>query len=1026
MPKTLEELQIKFTADAGKLDSQMKGIKHTVVGIEDPVNKAESAFSKLAKIGSAIGIAAIGAKLIDIGKESLDMANDVRESESLFEVSMGEMASDAREWSKDLASSLGLNEFAVRKNVGVLNTMFKSMGLGKKPALDMSKQMVQLSEDMASFYNLPVEEAFTKLQAGITGEAEGLKRLGILVDETTVKQYALRTGMIKQGQEMTNQQKVAARYAVILEQTSDAQGDLARTMESPTNQLRRLSNEFDQAKIALGQALQPALLAIIPVLTNVAIGAKNIIEALSQPGKDSLPGIALSIDEARERVKASLDTTTIDLAKKLDTMDKTISAAVKDFSMAEKVVKEVSITLAAQEPTTTGLERMTAIIEELNLPASIEKKINVALKDGEVNEKEAGSIEKAVVTEANKLIKNIKAEAIKQKKAIDVQLKKGEITEETSGELKAGIDEWAEKQIANITAKVTLLKAEIGQVDWKSKTFTPEESATLGNAISDAANANEIAVNAIVDKVTATWANAGAIGEAVSSLFKDAQTQFNTNNAELKALAQSWIDGASPTAETWAKAQAIREENRQLTQFMFGNNGSEGAILTAAFDENGLISESGIANMLTAFNSFVVENTTASKKILNERIGDIMNLPPDVFAAKFTGMTLADVVKQLTDEAAASLSLDNNATLAAAASNLIPSLDAAINSGVLKPYEILGFIDEINKLLGTVDYSTLTGDAKTAISNLIKIFDNPTVFEQFGANGPFPEAMEALGIIFTEGGMTAGAGLVDSTVETVTTGTADVVSATKMTGEEAMDALYQAMVDNKITRLEYDDILTAEADGSLAMMRNMYAYAGDQAMVDLIDALIAKKPAVGNAAGEIKDSAIDGMSGADSTTVGSNYGQGMANGMLGKVDAVKEAAASLSRAAINSSKYTLSEQSPSKIAKGIGEFYGEGMAIGIENMVDRVYSASSDLANQANLGAGNLSAPSISKSSGPIDIGSGGVAVAVSEGIAAGVNQVMDAMNIVIYVDGEQFGRVSLRTINDIQRRAGQFLLGTR
>ncbi len=113
--------------------------------------------------------------------KALDMAMDAVESENLFEESMGGMADSAREWSKQLRKDLGLNEYEVRKNVATFNVMFDSMGISEDAAYDMATGMSQLAYDMASFYNLPTEEAFQKLQAGITGEAEPLKRLGILV-----------------------------------------------------------------------------------------------------------------------------------------------------------------------------------------------------------------------------------------------------------------------------------------------------------------------------------------------------------------------------------------------------------------------------------------------------------------------------------------------------------------------------------------------------------------------------------------------------------------------------------------------------------------------------------------------------------------------------------------------------------------------------------------------------------------------------------------------------------------------------
>ena len=172
---------------------------------------------------------------------------------------MGGMAESSRQWSEELSKALGLNAVEVRKSVGTFNVMFNSMDIGASQSQEMAQGLTELAQDMASFYNLDPTEAFQKLSAGITGEAEPLKRLGILIDENTISQYAMKAGISKTGKEMTQQQKVLARYGAIMEQTEKAQGDLARTMDSPTNQLRRMSAQVDAAKIALGTALQAGL-----------------------------------------------------------------------------------------------------------------------------------------------------------------------------------------------------------------------------------------------------------------------------------------------------------------------------------------------------------------------------------------------------------------------------------------------------------------------------------------------------------------------------------------------------------------------------------------------------------------------------------------------------------------------------------------------------------------------------------------------------------------------------------------------
>ncbi len=230
--------------------------------------KMQSAFKRMGRVTNRIfSKMARGAKfaslaILGIGIASVKMAMDAQESENLFEVSMGNMATAARRWSEELSDALHLNEFEIRKVIGTFNVMFDSMGLGSEAAYDMARGLTQLSYDMASFYNLKPAEAFQKLQAGITGEAEPLKRLGILINETTVKQFALNNAMWDGVGVMTEQEKIQTRYALILKQTKKAQGDMERTLNSSTNVFRAMWTQVKLLGIAFGDRLRPKITEI--------------------------------------------------------------------------------------------------------------------------------------------------------------------------------------------------------------------------------------------------------------------------------------------------------------------------------------------------------------------------------------------------------------------------------------------------------------------------------------------------------------------------------------------------------------------------------------------------------------------------------------------------------------------------------------------------------------------------------------------------------------------------------------------
>lgn len=299
---TTDSLNVKVTADVTNYSTQMENAKKKTTEFGDSVDKAaketkndftpsvKEAAENLVKFGDTAGQAAkktndgfssIKSTIVSLGigsliKTSLTDAMNAVESESLFETSMGGFAQQARDWSINLSKNLGLDEYALRKNVGTLYNMTTSMGLSKDASYELSTGLVALGEDMASFYNLSSEEAFTKLRSGLTGEAEPLKALGILINEQTVEQYAYATGIAKTGEKLTEQQKVLARYQAILAQTTNAQGDLARTLDSPANQMRIMMNDLKAASIEFGTALMPVVQVTLPIFRQVIADIKPV------------------------------------------------------------------------------------------------------------------------------------------------------------------------------------------------------------------------------------------------------------------------------------------------------------------------------------------------------------------------------------------------------------------------------------------------------------------------------------------------------------------------------------------------------------------------------------------------------------------------------------------------------------------------------------------------------------------------------------------------------------------------------
>lgn len=232
--------------------------------------------NSMAGVGTRLS-AGIAAPLTLATGALVRMAAEAVESENLFEVSMGGMADAARDFSEELRSELGLNAYELRRQIGIMQNFTTAMGVSTDTAFEMSTSVAALSADMASFFNISNEEAFRRIQSGLSGEIEPLRRLGIVVSDAAVQARAAAMGLTG---ELTDQQKVLIRYNLILEQTGNAQGDLARTIDSPANAMRILGAQFENLGIELGTAFLPSIRnVVVAIRDNVVPVLERWIEA---------------------------------------------------------------------------------------------------------------------------------------------------------------------------------------------------------------------------------------------------------------------------------------------------------------------------------------------------------------------------------------------------------------------------------------------------------------------------------------------------------------------------------------------------------------------------------------------------------------------------------------------------------------------------------------------------------------------------------------------------------------------------
>ena len=238
--------------DVKKYSSSLSDLKGKVLG--GLGNAAKVGFSTLVTAGAA-AVTALGAA----GVASVKLASDLTEVQNVVDVTFGKNknADTINAWAKNAASAFGLSELQAKKFNGTMGAMLKSMGLSDDAVLDMSTSMTGLAGDFASFYNLPIEEAFQKIRSGISGETEPLKELGINMSVANLEAYALSKGIDKSYNSMTQAEQAALRYNFLIAASADAQGDFARTNDTLANQLRIAQLEVQNLSGAIGMSLLP-------------------------------------------------------------------------------------------------------------------------------------------------------------------------------------------------------------------------------------------------------------------------------------------------------------------------------------------------------------------------------------------------------------------------------------------------------------------------------------------------------------------------------------------------------------------------------------------------------------------------------------------------------------------------------------------------------------------------------------------------------------------------------------------------
>ena len=229
----------------------------------------EKSFASMA--GNIIGkltAAGIGAILLNWGSAAVEAASDLAEVQNVVDTVFGDGARQIDNWAKAAGQQFGLTELQAKKFTSTLGAMAKSSGVASNDIVKMTTDLSGLAADMASFYNLDFETAFEKIRSGISGETMPLKQLGINMSVANLEAFALAQGLNKTFSEMSQGEQTMLRYQYLMQATSDAQGDFAKTADGFANAQRRIQTAVDTIKTSLGTILLPVVENITGAIAN--------------------------------------------------------------------------------------------------------------------------------------------------------------------------------------------------------------------------------------------------------------------------------------------------------------------------------------------------------------------------------------------------------------------------------------------------------------------------------------------------------------------------------------------------------------------------------------------------------------------------------------------------------------------------------------------------------------------------------------------------------------------------------------
>jgi len=270
-----------FSKKINETNDELKKLQDNFAKGSDGAKKLSDSLSLIKKIGVGAAVIYVGNKIKDLGKFAIESASKMDELANVTRQVFESSTKEIEQWAKTIDKEVGRSIYQMQNFASVYGSMFKGAGFDTSFFKKISKDLATFTADFSSFFNVTDDEAFTAIKGALTGETEALKRYGLILNDTTMAEYALAQGIKEKWQNLDTATKMQLRYNKLMEMTTYIQGDASRTIDGYANSLKKAEGLIDNIATAMGHKLLPFATKVVHIFNGIAEAVDDMLSKKS-------------------------------------------------------------------------------------------------------------------------------------------------------------------------------------------------------------------------------------------------------------------------------------------------------------------------------------------------------------------------------------------------------------------------------------------------------------------------------------------------------------------------------------------------------------------------------------------------------------------------------------------------------------------------------------------------------------------------------------------------------------------------